>query len=142
MVKMNIPSWPAPVRSKNADYYVQRFLSKYPDSVIVNVGCGLETTYYRNNNNKSIWFELDLPEVIALRKKYFPPKIGMIVFLPYSMFDYTWMDFVKQLEKPVMLIATGLFYYFEESKVREFIQNLASVEHAELIFDAVFPRRN
>jgi O-methyltransferase involved in polyketide biosynthesis len=125
------------IRSKNMDHYLQRFLSKNSDGVIVNVGCGLETTYYRNNNGKALWFELDLPEVLNLRSQNFPAE-ERDRYLPYSMFDYTWIDKVKEeARKPVMVIASGLFYYFHEEQVIDFIRNLARFENVQLVFDAV-----
>lgn len=125
------------VRSKNIDYYLQAFLSENPYGVIVNVGCGLETTYYRNDNGKALWFELDLPDVLKLRSEYFPEE-DRNRYLPYSMFDYTWIDAVKEAaQKPVMVIASGLFYYFREEQVIDFIKHLAGLNNAQLVFDAV-----
>ena len=57
------------VRSLNMDRYVKEFLEKNPYGIVVNLGCGLETTYYRNDNKKSIWYEVDLPDVIDYRRK-------------------------------------------------------------------------
>ena len=34
-------------RSANMDRFIQEFLMRKPDGVIVQLGCGLETTYYR-----------------------------------------------------------------------------------------------
>jgi O-methyltransferase involved in polyketide biosynthesis len=125
------------VRSKNTDYYIQAFLAENPDGIIINVGCGLETTYARNDNKSALWFELDLPEVLHLRQKYLPES-GHDRYLPYSMFDYKWIDIVKDAaQKPVMVIASGLFYYFNETQVIDFIKRLATFEDIQLVFDAV-----
>ena len=32
-------------------------------------GAGLETSFYRNDNGKTIWYEVDLPNVIEYRKE-------------------------------------------------------------------------
>jgi len=119
------------------DHYLRNFLSDHPDGVIVNVGCGLETTYHRNDNGKALWFELDLPEVLQLRSRYFPEE-ERDRYLPYSMLDYTWINAVKAAsQKPVMVIASGLFYYFHEEQIIDFIRRLAGLAHAQLVFDAV-----
>ena len=57
------------VRSTNMDRYIQDFMRRCPDGVVVQLGCGLETTYFRNDNGRTVWFEVDLPEVIAYRKE-------------------------------------------------------------------------
>ena len=57
------------VRSTNMDRYVQDFLKREPDGVVVQLGCGLETTFYRNDNGHNKWYEVDLPDVIEYRSK-------------------------------------------------------------------------
>ena len=37
-------------RSANMDRYIRNFIQRKPDGIIVQLGCGLETTYYRNDN--------------------------------------------------------------------------------------------
>ena len=125
------------VRSKNVDHYVQAFLTAYPDGAIVNVGCGLEGLYDRNDNGKAQWFELDFPDVLKLRGEYFPEQ-ERDRYLPYSMFNYTWIEQVKAIAQgPYMIVASGLFYYFHEEQVIDFIEHLADFGKAQLVFDAV-----
>ena len=40
-------------RSANMDQYIRAFLERRPDGVIVQLGCGLETAYYRCDNGRS-----------------------------------------------------------------------------------------
>ena len=125
------------VRSKNVDYYVQAFLEENPSGSIVNVGCGLESLYDRNDNGKAHWFELDFPDVLKLRSEFFPEN-ERDRYLPYSMFDYAWIDEVKAAAQgPVLIVAAGLFYYFKEEQVIDFIEHLAGFDQVQLVFDAV-----
>ncbi len=126
------------VRSKNTDYYIRAFLSEHPDGVIVNIGCGLETSFCRNDNGKALWFELDLPEVLERRSVYIPEG-ERDHYLPYSMFDYTWMNAVKGAQRPVMIIASGLFFYFSERQIVDFIRHLTQFDSVRLVFDAASP---
>ena len=52
------------VRSSNMDRTVQAFLERSPDGVIVQLGCGLETAYYRCDNGHTHWYAVDLPHVM------------------------------------------------------------------------------
>ncbi len=125
------------VRSKNVDEAVGAFLTAHPDGTVVNVGCGLETAYLRNDNGTAVWFELDLPEVLRLRSGLLPEQ-ERDRYLPYSMFDYRWIDIVKQTANaPVLVLASGLFYYFHEEQVIDFIRHLAALHDVRLVFDAV-----
>ena len=40
-------------RSANMDRIIRAFLERRPDGVIVQLGCGLETTYHRCDNGKT-----------------------------------------------------------------------------------------
>ncbi|MDO5725236.1 MAG: class I SAM-dependent methyltransferase [Tissierellia bacterium] len=125
------------MRSKNLDLYIKDFLNENPEGSIINLGCGMESLYERNDNQKANWFELDFPEVLKLRKNYLPPKTRDN-YLPYSMFDYAWIDEVKKIsDKSKLIIAAGLFHYFEEEQIVEFINNLQKIAPAYLVFDAV-----
>jgi O-methyltransferase involved in polyketide biosynthesis len=53
------------------DEAVLDFIGNNPDSVIVNLGCGLDTRFPRVDNDQITWFDLDLPETIEIRKKFF-----------------------------------------------------------------------
>lgn len=41
------------VRSTNMDRYIREFIKRNPEGIIVELGCGLETTFYRNDNGKT-----------------------------------------------------------------------------------------
>ena len=43
-------------RSANMDRFIRAFLERRPDGVIVQLGCGLETAYYRCDNGRSHWY--------------------------------------------------------------------------------------
>jgi O-methyltransferase involved in polyketide biosynthesis len=46
------------------DEQVVKFLQAYPDGIVVNLGCGLDTRFTRLDNGTVQWFDLDLPEVM------------------------------------------------------------------------------
>lgn len=124
------------VRSMNMDRYISKFLDKNPNGTIICVGAGVETTFYRNDNGKAIWYEIDLEEVTSLRKKVFESNDRDIV-LTYSMFDYNWMKEVKKSNEPYLIVASGLFYYFEEKSVIEFLRKVKELGNVEVVFDTV-----
>ncbi len=97
----------------------------------------METAFSRNYNNKCKWFQLDFPNVLSLRETYIPKQEGEY-YLPYSMFDYKWIDEVKKESKePVLFIGSGILYYYSEKQVVELIQNLKRFDDAQLVFDVV-----
>ena len=57
------------VRSTNMDRYIRDFRKREPDGVVALIGAGLETTFFRNDDGKTVFYEIDLPAVIEYRKE-------------------------------------------------------------------------
>jgi O-methyltransferase involved in polyketide biosynthesis len=122
-------------RSYNLDQMTQNFIDRHDKCNIVNLGVGLETSYYRINRKNSIFFEVDLPEVIELREKYL--EVGENEkFIKGDLFKLGWCEELDT-SIPTLMIVSGVFQYFHESDVLKFIRDVKNVfENAELIFDA------
>lgn len=123
-------------RSVNMDRRIRQFLAVHPDAAVISVGCGLETTYWRCDNGRALWFELDLPEVINVRGELLSPGQRQVL-IPGDMFDYSWIERVKEYgERPTIVVVSGVFYYFEEDRVIDFINHLAAFEAVRVVFDS------
>lgn len=111
------------LRSRRFDRYCQEFLQKNPAGVIVELGCGLSSRFSRIDNGSVEWYDLDLPEVIAVRKLFFPqtPRSHMIAS---SVLDYTWMDQVASAQTQVLFVAEGLLMYLPETEVKGLVLEL------------------
>ena len=59
------------VRTEIIDKAAKDFIDEYQDATIINIGCGLDTRFLRVDNGRIIWYDLDLPEVISIRKQFF-----------------------------------------------------------------------
>jgi len=126
-------------RSLHIDRTIRKFLEQHPIGTIVNLGCGLDTTFERVDNGMLTWFDLDLPDVIELRDHYIREEQRRS-FIACSMLDDKWIDRVKIANK-VLFVAAGVLYYFEETQVRLLLGKLADCfAGSELIFDACSPR--
>ncbi len=138
----NIPeisqiSWIA--RCKRYDLVIEDFIRRYPHGTIVNIGCGLDTTYERINNSSVLWYDLDLPDVIDLKRK-FVNETGNRIFLSCSFSDTEWFDQIRIIEK-VLFISAGVFVYFEETEIKDFILNVADrFNDSEMFFDVTSPK--
>jgi O-methyltransferase involved in polyketide biosynthesis len=55
------------LRADKNDQYTREFLRRNPDDLVVNIGCGLDPRFFRIDNGKLRFFDLDLPEVIQLK---------------------------------------------------------------------------
>lgn len=129
------------LRNREFDRYARDFLARYPEAVVVHIGCGLDARFERVDNGKVEWYDLDLPEVIALRRKFIGGKGGRYHFLPYSMFDSVWLNTVSvHPQRPFLFLLEGVLMYFEEAQVKSFVLMLHDhFPGAELVFDALSP---
>ena len=126
------------VRSVNMDRYIQDFISRKPDGIIVNIGCGLETTFFRNDNGKNIWYEIDLPEIIAYRKELIGES-ERDKCLVADGFGEEWIKIVRNEhpDKPILVTGSGLFYYFDKDTIYNLFKILKNYGDIEIVFDTV-----
>jgi O-methyltransferase involved in polyketide biosynthesis len=126
------------MRSMCVDETVRVFLEKHPQGTIVNIGCGLDTTFDRIDNGSVMWYDLDLPDVIELRRQFIK-ETERRKLIPASFLDKSWLNEICGSEN-VLFIAAGVFYYFAESEVKAFLVRLADrFPGSEIIFDASSP---
>ena len=125
-------------RSIHIDRTIHQFLEKHPKATIVNIGCGLDTTFQRVDNGVLLWYDLDLPDVIRLRREFM--KEGeRNRCLACSCFDQAWFHQVR-VEDAVLFLAAGVFYYFEEKQIKDFFTTLANVfPESEIVLDVASP---
>ena len=119
------------------DEQARRFITAHPDAVVVQIGAGLDARYERLGRPPiTAWYDLDLPEVIALRRELLP-ETGNI-YLGDSLFATDWMARAAAHGKPVLLLCEGVLMYFEENEVRAWLATLAQhLPQAELVFDSI-----
>ena len=79
------------VRDYKFDRVIRTFLDRHPSGTVVNIGAGLETGFYRVDNGKCLWVDLDLPEVIALREGLFARCERQFV-ISKSLLDHSWFE--------------------------------------------------
>ena len=125
-------------RSANMDRIIRAFLERRPDGVIVQLGCGLETVYYRCDNGKSHWYAVDLPRVVEYRRELLPEP-ERETYLAGDAFAGDWIRQIRAdvPETPILVTAGGLFHYFEESKVVGLLRMLTGFGEIEVVFDAL-----
>ncbi|MCX6005468.1 MAG: class I SAM-dependent methyltransferase, partial [Chloroflexi bacterium] len=105
------------LRAKKYDEYVHNFLKNSPYGAIVNIGCGLDTRFWRIDNGKTNFYDLDLPEVIEIKKKLCQEE-ERYHMIPSSVLDYTWMtDILESNKGPFLFIAEGVFMYLNRQDV-------------------------
>jgi O-methyltransferase involved in polyketide biosynthesis len=125
------------LRAKKYDDYARDFLQKHPGGVIVSIGCGLDSRFLRIDNGRMVFYDLDLPEIIALKKKFFRPT-DRYTMIASSVLDHHWMEQVRQHDGPFLFLAEGVFMYLDGKDVRLLVLALQKkFRGAELVCEVV-----
>jgi O-methyltransferase involved in polyketide biosynthesis len=107
------------------DRWVKEFLDQYPTGTIVEIGPGLDTRFERLDNGQATWIDIDLPESLAIRKRFFQETTRRH-FLADSILEDSWVEKVQQLAtEPILFAAEGVLFYFREEDVRALYSRMA-----------------
>ena len=105
-------------RSLHTDRIALEFIEEHPEATIVNIGCGLDTTFSRIDNGKIMFYELDLPDVIELRKNFYEDS-DRHKSIASSFLDTEWFGKIN-VRGELLFLAGGVLMYFEKEQIKKF----------------------
>ena len=108
------------------DRLVSDWLAKNPDAVVVNIACGLDTRCDRMSGYAH-WYNLDLPETIAFRRKLLPENGTVSQVARSAMED--WGGEIREWGTPALVIVEGLTMYLSEGDVKRIFAVIAGRFH-------------
>ncbi|HIS45428.1 MAG TPA: class I SAM-dependent methyltransferase [Candidatus Scatomorpha merdigallinarum] len=111
------------VRTVVIDGLVRDFCASHENAVCVNLGCGLDTRASRLGGSAQ-WYELDLPEVISLRRKYIPESSGEHC-IASDVRDMSWANSIPDAGANTLIIAEGLLMYFDRAEACNILSALS-----------------
>ena len=119
------------------DRLAKKFLAGHKNAVVVNIACGLDTRCYRMKGY-SHWYNLDLPETIAVRKKILQPTEKITQVAMSAMDD--WSGEIKETNVPALVIIEGLTMYLSEADVKKIFDVISKrFEHATVLVEIMNP---
>jgi len=129
------------LRIMEFDRFVRDFLIRFPEAAVVHIGCGLDTRFERVDNGLVQWFDLDLPEVIDLRREVIGIENNRYNLIARSVFDDAWVrDLNPYRKRPFLFVAEGVLPYFEEIQVKALVAKIQNCfPGSEMVFDAFTP---
>ncbi|MEM9090114.1 MAG: class I SAM-dependent methyltransferase [Cyanobacteria bacterium P01_F01_bin.53] len=115
----------ATLRTRIFDQDVQAFLQQHPTGTVVEIGCGLNTRFERLDNGQAQWFDLDLPDSLALRRQFFQDEPRRTM-LEASVLDTDWMDAVAATGGPWCFISEAVIIYLDRGQAKQAITQIAN----------------
>lgn len=126
------------LRAKKFEEALLKYMENYPYTTVVNLGAGLDTTFFRVDNGKIKWYDLDLSNAIDFRNQLIPegPRNKCI---SKSVLDFSWFDDIEwSRENGIFFIAGGFVYYFKQGALKGLFNSIMlKFPGAEIIFDAI-----
>ena len=125
----------AAMRQSDLAWEVRDYLKMHPNASVVNLGCGLDDTGRACDNGTCRIYNLDFPDVIAVRDKLLPAgeretNIGC------DLNDTAWFERIDASGGAVFF-AAGVFYYFLTEQVKALVCAMAEAfPGGKIVFDA------
>jgi O-methyltransferase involved in polyketide biosynthesis len=125
-------------RVKAFDNAANRFIAENPKCTVINLACGFDTRFWRIENEKCHYIELDLPEVIQLKKEILKDHLGYEI-IGGSVMDTAWIDKVTvNGNSGFLLLAEGLFPWIAQQDVARLLKEIEErFYRSQLILDTV-----
>lgn len=121
------------LRAKKYDSYITKYIGKYPNATVVNIGCGLDNRFERINNGSIHFFDLDLPDIMNIKKQIFQEKANYYQ-ISQSVFEFDWIDRIET--EHVIFVAEGVFMYCTEQDVKKLFLTLQEkLNNPEIVFE-------
>ena len=123
------------VRQNDLAWEARDYLKSHPTAAVVNLGCGLDSTGRACDNGSCKIYNLDFPDVIAVRNELLPAG-EREENIPCNLNDTAWFSQIDA-SGGVVFFASGVFYYFLTEQVKALVQAMAGAfPGGVLVFDA------
>ena len=128
------------MRQSDLAFEVRKYLRAHPRAAVVNLGCGLDSTGRACDNGQCRIYNIDLPDVMAVREALLPAG-ERERNLAADLNDLSWFDAIDApTEDGAVFFAAGVFYYFRTEPVRALCAAMAErFPDGRLVFDAAGP---
>lgn len=107
------------MRASVFDDWTDSMLENNKDTLVLHVGCGLDSRYRRIKNSYKLWLDCDLPDVIAVRRKYYEETER------YRMIDLDATNISRITSLPdnrtAIVVLEGISMYLSNEQLHEFL---------------------
>ena len=123
------------MRQNDLAFEVRDYLKSHPNAAVVNLGCGLDSTGRSCDNGNCKIYNLDFPDVIAVRNELLLAG-EREENIPCDLNDTAWFSQIDA-SNGAAFFASGVFYYFLTEQVKALVQTMADAfPGGMLVFDA------
>jgi O-methyltransferase involved in polyketide biosynthesis len=126
---------------------IRKFFERNPNGLCINVGCGLDASFEQiaeAGGGRFCWIDLDLPEVIAIRRRYFAETERRRIIAGDISDPRLFAGLPWDSAQPAIVVAEGILYFLEPTQIETFFRSQADAADArhsviEIAFDYASP---
>ena len=122
------------IRSAVFDEWLKHQMNELQDSVVIHLGCGMDSRIIRVNARNHKWYDIDFFDVIKERKKYYLESSNYQMIAGDAR-DIKWLSSINE-NKQAIVIMEGISMYLTINEMKTIINNLCShFENVSLLVD-------
>lgn len=112
------------IRSAVFDDWVKEKANLFPDIAVIHIGCGMDSRALRAGSAVKQWYDVDFPEVIAERKRYYA-ETDTYKMIAGDARKAEWLDNIAKA-KSAAVVMEGVSMYLEPEEAKALIAALGS----------------
>lgn len=105
------------------DDMIREYLLEHPDALVINLGAGLDSRFYRLDNGMVTWINVDSPEIMEIRKRFFD-KHDRVLRLSYPITDPDWHNKIPKGHENILVVMEDLSMYISKSGLNKIFKIL------------------
>lgn len=126
------------IRAAVFDEWGKTQIANNPNAVVIHIGCGMDSRAFRIGASYGKWYDVDFPEVIEERKRYFAPT-DSYQMLAADVRESGWLDAIQE-QKSAVVIMEGIGMYLTTAELRRLTADLcAHFDEVNLLIDVYSP---
>lgn len=102
------------------DHMVADYVKEHSDATVINIACGMDTRFYRVDNGKIRWYNIDLPVTMEVRERYIRED-ARVTNIAASAMDESWTEQIQTTSGSTLVIIEGLSMYLAEADVKQIL---------------------
>ena len=121
------------------DQMVEQYLNTHPDTIVINIACGMDTRCYRMKGKYLRWYNIDLPETMKIRSRFLTEN-GPVYQIAKSAMDPSYADNITYQKENVLVVIEGLSMYLCEKDIRQMFSVIEkSFQKATVMMEIMSP---
>ncbi len=109
------------MRAAVFDEWLKNELEKLPDRIVLHIGCGMDSRINRVGNGAAAWYDVDFPDVIKERKKYYKESDAYHMLAA----DARKTEWIRELPPHnAIVVLEGISMYFTHEEMQDLLKAL------------------